>query len=484
MKKTKSVLLLLITAIFMLSGCSKSSSYAKNNPPLTITLWHYYNGDAKASFDNLVQEFNETIGKDKGIIVDAYTQGGVNELAEAVLASARKDVGSQEMPNIFSAYSDNAFRLDGMSVVAELDKYFTESELKEYRSEFIDDGRLGNNNSLKIIPVAKSSEISFINLTDFDKFAKESNVTVDDLQTWEGLAKTAAIYYDWTDKSTDTTDDGKALFGIDSMANFMLIAAKQLGVDIYQSTNGKVSFNFPKEAAKTIWDCFYVPYISGFYSNIGRFRSDDAKTGSIIMYTGSNSGANYFPKLVETGKDASYPIECVTLPYPHFSSGEKYAIQQGAGMVVAKTDEKQVAASVQFLKWLTSIDHNLQFAISTGYLPVKNEALEYKTVVDKIISSKDVDEKSTTMQAIKTTYDMLGSYTLYANKPFEGSYETRSVLNSSLQNYATKDLEEIKKEISSGKSRSEAIAAYNTDENFERWYNAIVSDMSDKLGSK
>ena len=45
----------------------------KLNPdkPLSITIWHYYNGAQQVAFDELVNEFNETVGKEKGIFVKA-----------------------------------------------------------------------------------------------------------------------------------------------------------------------------------------------------------------------------------------------------------------------------------------------------------------------------------------------------------------------------------------------------------------------------
>ncbi|MEG2852254.1 MAG: extracellular solute-binding protein, partial [Hydrogenoanaerobacterium sp.] len=198
--------------------------------------------------------------------------GGVNELADAVYAAANKDIGSKEMPNIFSAYSDNALRIDELGAIAPLDDYFTADELALYRKEFIEDGRFSKDGSLKIIPVAKSTELSFLNLSAYNKFADETGAELSQLETWEGIVDTAQKYYEWS--------GGKAFFGIDSMANFMIIAAKQLGDDIFKESGGKVSLNLSRENAKKIWDTFYVPYMNGYFTAVGRFRSDDVKSGN------------------------------------------------------------------------------------------------------------------------------------------------------------------------------------------------------------
>ena len=42
-----------------------------------ITVWTYYNGDQLESFNKLVDQFNETTGREKGIRVESASQGSV-----------------------------------------------------------------------------------------------------------------------------------------------------------------------------------------------------------------------------------------------------------------------------------------------------------------------------------------------------------------------------------------------------------------------
>ncbi len=42
------------------------------------------------AFDKLVKEFNDTVGSERGIIVEAFSQGNVVDLSEKVLDSANK----------------------------------------------------------------------------------------------------------------------------------------------------------------------------------------------------------------------------------------------------------------------------------------------------------------------------------------------------------------------------------------------------------
>ena len=79
----------------------------------------------------------------------------------------------------------------------------------------------------------------------------------------EGLVATAEKYYDWTDARTEVPDDGKALFGRDAMANYMLIGAKDLGSTLFTVENGKMTVNLTEDVARKLWDNYYVPFVKG-----------------------------------------------------------------------------------------------------------------------------------------------------------------------------------------------------------------------------
>ena len=107
---------------------------------------------------------------------------------------------------------------------------------------------------------------------------------------------TAGAYYDWTDAQTPKPDDGKALFGRDAMANYMLVGARQLGDTLFEVQDGKMTLNFDKDVARKLWDNYYVPSSRGGLSATGRFRSDDIKVGNVLAYVGSNSSATSSPR--------------------------------------------------------------------------------------------------------------------------------------------------------------------------------------------
>lgn len=478
----KRILVLTLLVFLLLVGCSLKTTSAEKTAPITLTLWHYYNGATKETFDNLVQTYNETRGQEQGVLVDAYAYKGVNELADAVFSSATKEVGSPALPDLFSSYSDNVYRLNELSVIAPLDAYFTKDALDLFRTEFLSEGRFDQEGSLKIVPVAKSSELLYLNATDFEPFAQASGVSLADLSTWEGLARTAALYYDWTDKQTEAEQDGKALLGIDSFANFMMIASKQLGADMYQKVDGKTQFSLTADCAKKIWDLLYIPYLSGHYASIGRFRSDDTKSGDLIAYVGSTASANYFPTQVEEKKDQAHPITCMVMPYPYFEGGDKVAMQQGAGMVVTKSDPRRERAAVDFLNWFTAPEQNLRFAVATGYIPVQNSALSRERIMGEISKQPNQNENSPTTQTMNVVCNILNEYTLYSCKPFPKSYEARTLLDSYMTQYLEQESARIASGLAHGNDKNTLIKKLSSPSNFDKWYLGLMREMNALMG--
>ena len=137
--------------------------------------------------------------------------------------------------------------------------------------------------------------------------------------------------------------------------------------------DGSMTLNFDHDTVRTLWDNYYVPFIKGYFSASGRFRSDDVKTGNIIAYVGSSSSATFFPTQVIADDMDSHDITRKALESPKFANGEDYAVQQGAGMVVTKASDAEIQASLVFLKWFTSPEHNITFSVDSGYLPVTHE---------------------------------------------------------------------------------------------------------------
>lgn len=461
-------------ALLLCMGCSSQSHLDPKNP-VTVKLWNYYTGKQLESFNGLVETFNETVGKEKGIIVEVTGFGNVNDLGQSVLDAVNKKVGAQAVPDIFAAYADTAYQVDALGMVEDLSQHFSEAELSKYVDGYIEEGRFDE--GLKIFPTAKSTEIMMINMTDFNKFAKVSGVTLDQLSTIEGVVEVSKKYYEYTDSLTAAPNDGKAFFGRDAMANYIVIGLKQLGHDIIQVKDGKATLDFDKESVKKLWDNYYKPFIYGYFAAEGRFRSDDVKLGNIVSFVGSSSGATFFPTQVIMDDETSYPIDVKVIEAPLFKDGKKYAVQQGAGMVVTKGDAAHIEGSVEFLKWFTQHQQNIEFSIDSGYLPVMKEAND----MDVITKTMEIDSQLM-KEVIETSVNTVNHMELYTTKACQNGTQLRSQLEKCLQEKASADRQQIKSDLKSGKNQSDVFKKYENDENFEQWYKEAYDTLLGIIG--
>lgn len=487
MKKIRKIVIgSLLAASLLLTGCNKSGkNTVKLDPknPVTITVWHYYNGAQQVAFDELVQEFNHTIGKEEGIYVEGHSQGNVTELENNVLAALNKEVGSNEPPNIFSSYADTAYAIEKMGYLADISNYIEGEELEDYVDSYIEEGRIGENGELRIFPTAKSSEILMLNKTDWEIFSKETNTGIELLSTCEGLAAAAEQYYEWTDaKTPEIENDGKAFYGRDAMANLFIIGSMQLGNEIFEVNAQKVTLNINKEVMKKIWDCYYIPYIKGYFNSYGKFRSDDVKIGELLAFTGSTTSTMYFPDEVELEQER-YPIDYIVLPAPIFENGKSYAVQQGAGMVVREGKKEEEYASVLFLKWFTKEENNIMFGCSSGYLPVKKEAYQ-KEVLDRVIEENKLEVSKKTYDTLLTSFDVVKEYTMYTNKAFDGGSAARKVLEHHLQDKAVEDRELVKENLANGMNLEQATENFCSDENFKIWFDEFCIALQTAINGR
>ncbi|MEE1132163.1 MAG: extracellular solute-binding protein [Caryophanon sp.] len=458
----------LFAFVMIVQGCSEKANDSPLDPnnPISITLWHYYSGNTKIKFDQLVETFNETVGMEKGILVDAQSQGDISRLETAVYDAANNQIGAQRLPDIFASYPDNAYRVSNSVEFVDLTHYFSDEELAEYREDFLQIGQLGKEQTLTILPIAKATENVFVNKTVWDAFSRDTNTELSMLRTWEGIAKVSELYYKWS--------NGHAFFGIDSVANFMLSTAEQQGASIVSYRSGEAEVQLDIEAMYAMWETYYVPMLKGYYAKEGRFSSDDAKLGVVAAYTGSTASAAYFPTEVTLSAERIEPIESIVLPYPTFAQGEPVVTQQGAGMVIVKSDEAHEFAASEFLKWFTDVEQNRAFAAATAYFPVKTEALDETAMLQAVQQEQDFTAPALN-SSIATTIDMLKTYRLYGYPAFDNSYELRELLDRHLKEWVKSDFATLAQ--LTGEAHAKQLEEYTSQAWFERWYASLQQEM-------
>lgn len=353
---------------FLLFGCGKEKAPDPKNP-VTLTMWHNYGAQMKNLMDEMVDEFNRTVGAERGIIISVTSISGSSTLHDKLLSAAEGDPGAPALPDLAVTYPKTALKLAEKGLLLDLSTRFSEEELSAYLPRFVEEGRLMG--GLYVFPIAKSTEVLFVNKTIFDRFSADTGATYEALSTFEGIYMIANQYYEWTDKQTpNVPDDGKDFFMYDSVFNTALVGMAQLDEDFIINN----TLNIRKDRYKKIWDNYFYTSVKGSGAIFDGYSADLFKTGDIICSTGSTAGVLFYPPVVTYADNTKEDTEYVILPYPVFEGGKKIALQRGGGMCVIKSDDQKELAAEIFLKWFTAPEQNLNFTASSGYLPVTETA--------------------------------------------------------------------------------------------------------------
>ncbi len=503
MKKTIYSVMLVIISIITLSSCSNKDEFQKyenmikSGNRINLNIWTYYNNFQATAFDKIVEEFNTTVGRSKNMVVIHTPYASVNTLAEEIENSSKKAIGSVEMPNMFQSYADDLMNLDiKYSNVAALDKYFSKNDLSLYLDGLLNEGRYDKDNSLKLIPIAKSTELFMVNKTDFDLYALEYGLELSDIKNVEDLVSFSATYFERT---------GKAFYGRDAIANLFYITAKTMGKDLFviDSETNEATLNFDEEMFRKIYDNLYVPYVKGHFYSSRRFRSDDMKYGDLISYVGSTASAGYFPTTIYENDIDSHNVTSEILSVPLLSEGSRYAFLQGAGIAVTKTNEREEYASAIFLKYLADSKVNAKMAVTLEYLPVVKTALDFNLLKEEYIISKlgilednevnrqTIEQKnSNTIKTYEKSINILKTYQMYTPKPFVNSAGVRRIFDCCVVGTKVNGLESlitaddlrvlINNDIASGMSKEDATNS-RLEGNFDIWFNALSSAIETEL---
>jgi multiple sugar transport system substrate-binding protein len=404
-----------------LVGCGSPDRPDSNNP-ITLTVWHVYEEDMRQAFDTLVDEFNEGEGRAAGVRIEVTAAASYEDIDAALMAATGGEPGAPQLPDIAVMYTRTATKLDGRGALADLDTLFSAQELAAFVPPFLDEGRVEG--KLRVLPIAKSTEVLYVNKTVYDRFAKDTGATLEQLSTVEGLMDAAEKYYEWTDaKTPDVQNDGKSLYYPDDLFNFIYVGMKQLGVDFM--ANNRPNFDSP--AFTRIWNAAYDMAVLGRAAAYDDYGTNLLITGDVIVNVSTSAGSTYNPDTVTYPDNTKEEAEFVVLPYPVFEGGEKIAIQRGGGAAILKSEPKREYGAALFLKWLTAAQQNLRFTAATGYMPVTQEAF------DKVLA-KDTPEitNDNVRKTLETVAAMQDGYTFYPQPAFDGFDAIRKRINGSL----------------------------------------------------
>ena len=360
--KRSVALLLFAVLLIALSACS-SKSLLDPDEPVTLTMWHVYGEQADSPMNRLVAEFNDTVGKERGIIVNVTKMTNARDIGALLVEAQTDKPGAPEMPDLFSCHATNVAQL-GTEAVLDWQDWFSKDELATFVDAFVADGMIGD--SLAVLPVSKSTNLLFVNGSQFARFSADTGVTLDDLATWDGFFAAAEAYYNWS--------GGKPMCALDYLLVAVELNAQAKGGRDFETESGW--YDLDNAELKASYYEFMRPLVQGHIAVSDLYSNTQVMTGETMSGLGSSAAILYYNDTVTYPDNTTEPTNLILLPYPQAANGDHLMTQAGVGLAAYRTTPEKAEAASVFAHWLTEPERNLDFVAQTGYMPVRSDAFE------------------------------------------------------------------------------------------------------------
>lgn len=361
MKKLVSLLL----ALMLVMSISSALAYSAEEP-ITITFWHNRGSGTQAeTVEYQIKTFNETVGKEKGIVVEGVFIGGYPELMTKMQLASQSEGQPvvAVLGNTRVAIMMDDGILEDMMPYAKRDNI----DLSNFFSGMIEVP--GNTEeTLYSLPYIKSTPVLYYNKTmadakgltapktveEFEAFAKalhEVDEATGEVKVWGFECVNDFTYYQgaflWQIDQPLWTEDGKspALAG-DGMLK--ILSDWRRWVDEgwcrpFDSTN----------AGGTMTDMFYQ-------GKLGCFWNSCASLGNVTKFS----------------KEAGFELGVANLLQYNLDNCVVPIGGGNIGLMKSNNTQEQLDAGWEFLKFIISDEMVAYNAINSGYLPTTKSVAE------------------------------------------------------------------------------------------------------------
>lgn len=413
MKKFFTLVLMLVAAC-VLVGCGGDQPDKKGGEiaytDFTVETVENLNAQAPGSvvvsfripfgttIENKIREFaDEFEVLYPSVKIELEVVSGYDEMKSATI----QDINGGVVPTMTVGYPDHfAEYLISTSLVS-LNKFiedpnvgYTAEELADFVPGYVTENRQFDKNGTYVgLPFNKSTEALYYNVEFFETFNLKVPETWEEMETVCGqimdIVKTLEDgQYSWLGNIKTNVANGEFIPCLyDSGGNFFTTLIHQFGgqytESIYKSNGivdvqrGTLKFNTSAEA----YEAF--EYLQGL-ANKGYVSMPDAleltygsyayNVGKAVMNIGSTGGSGYYADAIcNTG----------VAPLPYKTEDHKNVIQQGTNVcIMAQASDLQKLAAWLFIKYMLQPEKTADFAMVTGYMPVRQSAYELQDYLD------------------------------------------------------------------------------------------------------
>jgi len=366
--------------------------------PITITLWHAMGEANQALLQKYATSF-QLLHPNVTIVIPAGV-GNYDTLKNNMINA----ITGNAMPNMVQSYPDHVAEYLNGNAVLNLNPYINSAAWGLNGADAIEDiiGSYLEENSqydaagtYYSLPFNKSTEVMIYNKTAFDA------LDLDEPTTWQDVIAAAPALKAYGDAIAEAKVRAANVGKSEAELAPLISAAKALIVPASYDSTGNAFITFTRQfggAYTSInFQTFQGQYLWNANANTTaamQFLKDNndiitlpeywdqqyASTPFVNQQTfvtiGSSAGVRYnVPAIDPTTNNPIFQIAVGPVPYNGLQPENKAVIQQGTNIALLKTgtDQEQLASWL-FLKHIINTENTTDWAMATGYLPVRTSA--------------------------------------------------------------------------------------------------------------
>ncbi len=421
MKKALTIVmaLLMATALFA-GGSSETASKAASNVR-TVEFWHTMSGVNATAIEKIATSFNETIGKEKGIVVKAVFQGNDNSEKLKTLAQAGDYKNFPDVAQIAGAGIPSAYTYDQLVTIDEAMKLSnTTINLADIEPNML---RSYNYAGKQIgMPVSCSALLLYYNKDMLNEVGIDTP------------PETIAELADDCAKLKIVNKNGEVeRYGLN-------VAIRRYQLANYIGSQGEYNFFGDNEGGRT------APMTKVTFGEDGTLRAFLTEWEKVIKSGGYKATEDDINEEFALGIHAMVNMSSARIgkikalvgdsfnwgvaANPKVNANDKGGVAVGGSCIVMfdkKGDSEQVKAAWEFVQYMVSAPIQFQFHKDTGYIPVNKN----------VYKEDGIDEWFKENPAYKVAVDAIHASNPNVQEPFDIiNWEIDSVIKNHMVAFA------------------------------------------------
>lgn len=334
--------------------------------PVTIEFWHSFSGTQIPVIEGLVDDFNRTIGEEKGITVVPVAQGSGTQLYSKVIGAIK----AGNAPAVTASKPPYVQDFIMADYVVDLKPYIDDANVgmddyDDFFKAFRDESEAYSIEGIYSLPLAKTSDVLYYN-ADF-----LAELGLDPPRTWDELEFVAQRIYEVTNKGA---------MGYDNVQYLFENLTKQYGGE-YTDKEGNLLFAESSAALEGL-----TMYASKVKDGIWRVVGEDAffsgpfAKGTIQMYIGGTVESSYINM-----KEPAFEWSATALPQKDINNPKTLCYDHVICALNPEFDSDSRYAAYEFIKFITSTESSKVLSMNTSYMAVRESVLEdpeYKSFLE------------------------------------------------------------------------------------------------------